>query len=59
MKSVQLKDGFLCIINDKMDCAKIALPRLQVCNKMIFGLGQLPITIMGMMAHGHEDERCG
>jgi hypothetical protein len=36
---VLLKDGFLCIIHDKMEHAKITLPRLQVCNKMIFGLG--------------------
>ncbi len=33
------------------------LPRLQVCKKMIFGLAQLPITLMGMIAHGHGDER--
>jgi hypothetical protein len=24
---------------------------------MICGLGQLPITLMGMIAHGHGDER--
>jgi len=24
---------------------------------MIRGLGQLPITLMGMIAHGHGDER--
>jgi hypothetical protein len=41
-----------------MDHAKIALPRLQVCNKMIFGLGQLPIILVGMIAHGHGDEKC-
>ncbi len=55
---VRSKDEFLCIIYDKMDHAKTAFPRLQVCNKMIFGLGQLPITLMGMITHGHEDERC-
>jgi len=26
---------------------------------MIFGLGQLPITFIGMIAHGHIDERYG
>jgi hypothetical protein len=52
-----LKDEFLCIIHDKMDCAKIALPRLQVCNKMISMLGQLPITFTGMISHGHGDEK--
>jgi len=40
-----------------MDHAKTAFPRLQVYNKMIFGLGQLPITLMGMIMHGHIDER--
>jgi hypothetical protein len=40
-----------------MDHAKIALARLQVCNKMIFGLGQLLITFMGMITHGHGDEK--
>jgi hypothetical protein len=54
---VQSKDEFLCIIHDKMDRAKIMFPTLQVCNKMIFGLGQLPITHMGMIVHGHGDER--
>ncbi len=54
---VQSKDEFLCIIHENMDHAKIVLSRLQVCNKMIFRLGQLPITLMSMIAHGHRDER--
>jgi len=54
---VQLKDEFLCIIHDKMDHVKIALPTLQMCNEMIVGLGQLPITFMGMITYGHGDER--
>jgi len=41
-----------------MDHAKTTFLRLQVYNKMIFGLGQLPITLIGMIAHGHVDERC-
>jgi hypothetical protein len=55
---VRSKDEFLCIIHDKMDHTKTTHPRLQICNKMIFGLRQLPITFMGMIAHGHGDERC-
>jgi hypothetical protein len=51
------KDEFLCIIHDKMDHAKTTLPRLQVCNKMISRLEQLPITLMGMISHGHWDEK--
>ncbi len=36
---------------------KFVLLRLQMCNKMISGLRQLPITLMGMITHGHGDER--
>jgi len=56
--SVRSKDEFLYVIHDKMDHAKITFPRLQVVNKMICGLGQLPIMLTGMTAHGHVDERC-
>ncbi len=55
-KLVWSKDEFLCIIHDKMDLAKTTFLRLQVCNKMIFGLGQLPITLIGMIVHGHGNE---
>ncbi len=55
-KSVQSKDEFLCVIPDKIDHAKTALPKFQVTNKMISRLGQLPITLIGMIAHGHGDE---
>ncbi len=52
-----LKDEFLCVIHDKMDHAKTTFARLQVVNKMICGLGQLPVTLIGMIVHGHCDER--
>ncbi len=51
------KDKFLCVIHDKMDHGKTAFLRLQVANKMICGLRQLPITLTSMIAHGHGDER--
>ncbi len=51
------KDEFLCIIHDKMDHAKTTLPRLQVTNKMICGLVQLPIRLMVMIVHGNGNER--
>jgi len=51
------KDEFLCIIHDKMDHTKTTLPRLQIYNKMIFGLRQLLVTFMDMIMHGHRDER--
>jgi hypothetical protein len=56
---VQSKDEFLCIIHDKMDHAKIILPRFQVANKMIVTIGQLPITLTSMIAHGHNNKRYG
>jgi hypothetical protein len=39
-----------------MDHEKTTLPRLQVCNKIISRLGQLPITFTGMITHDHMDE---
>jgi hypothetical protein len=56
IKLMRSKDEFLCIIHDKMDHAKNAFLRLKVCNKMIFGLGQLSITLINMIMHGHRDE---
>jgi hypothetical protein len=50
-------DELLCIIHDKMDHAKIAFLRLQIYNKMISGLGQLPIILTCMITHGHKDKR--
>jgi hypothetical protein len=55
-KSMRSKDEFLCIIHDKMDYAKTMFSRLQVCNKMTFGLGQSFVTLTGMIVHGHGDE---
>ncbi len=54
---MQSKDEFLCIIHDKMDHPKTTLQRFQVCNKMIFGFGQLPITFIGMIVHDCGDKR--
>jgi hypothetical protein len=39
-----------------MDNAKITLLSFQVANKMIFRLGQLLITLISMIMHGHSDE---
>jgi hypothetical protein len=51
------KDEFLYIIHDKMDHVKIAFPRFQVAKEMIFVIGQLPITLTSMIAHGHNNKR--
>jgi hypothetical protein len=53
---VQSKKDFLWVIHDKMDHFKTDLPRLQVKNKMVSRLGQLLMTLTGMIAHGHGDE---
>jgi len=53
---VQSKKDFLCVIHDKMDHSKTTLPWLQVKNKMVSGLGLLPMTLTGMIIHGHGDE---
>ena len=45
----------LCIIHDKMDTAKTALPRMRVTTKATQGLGQLPMNVTGMVSHGHGD----
>jgi hypothetical protein len=55
-ESIQSKEHFFRIIHDKMDHSKTTLPRLQVKNKMVGGLGHLPITLIGMIAHMHGDE---
>jgi len=55
---VPSKDSFLYVIHNKMDYAKITFPRLQMTNKMICRFGQLPnVTLIGMIAHGHGDEK--
>jgi hypothetical protein len=38
-ESVQSKEDFLCVINDKMDLSKTTLHRLQRKNKMVSRLG--------------------
>jgi hypothetical protein len=39
-----------------MDNFKTTFPQFQVKNKMVFGLGQLLMTLTGMITHGHGDE---
>jgi len=55
-KSIQSKEQFLCIIHGKMDHLKIVLQRLQVKNKKVVGLSELPIMLTRMIVHGHGDE---
>jgi len=38
-----------------MDTSKTALPRMPVTTKATQGLGQIPMSVIGMVAHGHGD----
>lgn len=44
---------YLCIIHDKMDQAKTATPRLDPLPKSLSHCKQLPISLTGMLTHGH------
>jgi hypothetical protein len=39
-----------------MDHSKTTFPWLQMKNKMVSELGQLLVTLIGMIVHGHGDE---
>lgn len=54
-QSIQSPTEFLCIIHDKMDTSKTAIPRMQRITKATAGLGQIPISCTGMLTHGHGD----
>ena len=47
----------LTIMHDKMDLAKTASPVFSHKSKQLDGLTKLPISVMGMIAHGHGDVR--
>ena len=44
-------------MHDKMDHAKTASPVFSHKNKEIDGLVKLPVSVTGMLAHGHADVR--
>ena len=54
--SVDSPTEFLCIIHDKMDHTKSAILRMQRSTKATSGLGQIPISVTGMLTYGHGDE---
>ena len=53
--SIDSPTEFLCIIHDKMDHTKSAIPRMQLSTKATCGLGQISIFVTGMLTHGHGD----
>jgi hypothetical protein len=54
-ESKRNKGEILCIIHNKMDSNKTAIPRMRVTTKLTVALGQLPINVTGMVTHGHGD----
>lgn len=55
--SIQKPNQVLTIIHDKMDHSKTASPCLANRNKNTEGLMKLPVSVTGMIAHGHGDVR--
>ena len=53
--SIDSPTKFLCIIHDKMDHTKSVIPRMQRSTKATSRLGQIPISVTGMLMHGHGD----
>nr|PNR58557.1 hypothetical protein PHYPA_005552 [Physcomitrium patens] len=53
--SVESPTEFLCFIHDKMDHMKSAIPRMLRNTKATSGLGQIPISVTGMLTHGYGD----
>ena len=50
---------YVCIIHDKMDQKKIAIPRLRVLPKGVDSGYNLPIALIGMITHGHAEGHYG
>ena len=55
--SVDSPTEFLCIIHDKMDHTKSAIPRMQRSTKATCGLGQIPYLLPGCSRMGTATER--
>ena len=46
---------YVCIIHDKMDQKKTAIPRLRVTPKGLDSGYSLPVALVGMITHGHAE----
>ena len=53
--SIHSPTELLCIIHNKMDHIKTAIPRMQQITKATSGLGRIPISVTVMLTHGHGD----
>jgi hypothetical protein len=47
----------LCIMHDKVDHSKTTSPCFASKNKAVDGLMKLPVSVTGMLAHGHGDKK--
>ena len=56
-RSQQLPDECVTIMHDKMDHSKTASPALSHKTKHLDGLFKLPLSVTGILAHGHGDVR--
>ena len=54
--SIDSPTEFLYIIPNKMDHTKSATPRMQRSTKATSGLGQISISVTGMLTHGYGNE---
>lgn len=45
---------FLSIVHDKMDKSKTSILRLEMKSKDIINFMNLPISLIGMLTHGHK-----
>ena len=50
---------FLCIIHDKMDQSKTAIPQIKPVPKSLNGVERLPVSLTGMLTHGHGQTAYG
>jgi len=56
-RSLQFPDECVTIMHDKMDHSKTASPVLSHKTKHLDGLMKLPVSVTGILAHGHADVR--
>ena len=52
--SQMIPKKYLCIIHDKMDQKKTAMPRLEITSKDVDSAWKLQVSLNGMITHGHE-----
>ena len=52
-------DKYLCIIHDKMDQKKTCIPRVNPIPKSLNQIMPLPISLTGMLTHGHGQNAYG